>query len=62
MLAAHELVETGGQCFRCQLCPHTPHADQLGPAGEQFRHAAFIGVDMRLPVAQNRAMGRHEGR
>ena len=42
------------------LAPLTREADQLQPAAEKFRRAAFVDGDVRLRVAQHRAPRRRK--
>lgn len=45
-----------------QLAAIARQADDLGPAGEEFRRAAFVGGDMRLVMAEHRPPGLDQAR
>jgi hypothetical protein len=60
--AADEAVELALDRARGDLAAGLVEADQLGPAGEQFRRAALVDHDVGVGVAQHRAIGRRHGR
>ena len=47
-----------GERLRRHLAADTRHADELEPAAEELRRAAFIGQDMRLAMREHRAPRR----
>ena len=62
MLAANEALERFFNELRGDLASRAMQADDLRPAGEQFRRAAFINRDMGFGMTQNGAKWRGDCR
>ena len=61
MLAADEALQRLLDLRRGNLAGGAMEPDDLGAAGEEFRRIALIDRDMRLRIAEDRAIARRDG-